>query len=226
MRPGEGRRTLPQPRLPSEPSVSGHRAARAGRGLRGREGTHFHGEQRGQAAHSQTAAAARGEGASVMQSWCEQGGALGKKAAGTSSPRTPLRAGLSAATGLGVPGHGVVLPGASPAPPLSPPLPPPRPRGAHLSGTQEIKPSSGQRPPKPWPVAAGGEAAGGRVWQMPAALPGPEAGARHRQGWQLGSLGSSQISVRASAGTRPRFLPLLTRMKPSASLLLPTPTQI
>lgn len=47
-----------------------------------------------------------------------------------------------------------------------------------------------------------------------------------RAGWHLGSLGSSQISVRASAGTRPRFLPLLTRMKPSASLLLATPTQI
>ena len=57
-------------------------------------------------------------------------------------------------------------------------------------------------------------------------FPGPEARARHGQGWQLGSLGNAQISVRASAGTRPRFLPLLTRMKPSASLLLPTPTQI
>lgn len=42
----------------------------------------------------------------------------------------------------------------------------------------------------------------------------------------LASLGSAQISVRASAGTRPRFLPLLTRMKPSTSLLRPTPTQI
>jgi hypothetical protein len=56
--------------------------------------------------------------------------------------------------------------------------------------------------------------------------PGPEARARHGPGWQLGSLGSHQTSVRALAGTKPRFLPLLTRMKPSASLLLPTPTQI
>lgn len=61
---------------------------------------------------------------------------------------------------------------------------------------------------------------------MPAPLLGPEARGWAQAGWLLGALGSSQISVRASAGTRPRFLPLLTRMKPSASLVLPTPTQI
>lgn len=61
---------------------------------------------------------------------------------------------------------------------------------------------------------------------MPTPPLGPEAKARHGQGWHLGSLGSTQISVSTSAGTRPRFLPLLTRMNPSVSLLLPTPTQI
>lgn len=61
---------------------------------------------------------------------------------------------------------------------------------------------------------------------MPAPLLGPEARGWAQAGCLLGALGSSQISVRASAGTRPRFLPLLTRMKPSASLVLPTPTQI
>lgn len=38
----------------------------------------------------------------------------------------PLRAGLSTATGLGVPGHGVVLPGAPPSPPHSLLLPHPQ----------------------------------------------------------------------------------------------------
>lgn len=113
--------------------------------------------------------------------------------------------------------------------PLSPPSSCPSPRGATPSGhlgTQEIKPSSVQKAPKCRGVAPRREAGGRRVWADACSPPGPEARARHGQGWHLASLGSSQISVRASAGTKPRFLPLLTRMKPSASLLLPAPTQI
>lgn len=87
-------------------------------------------------------------------------------------------------------------------------------------------PHPGQILPKPWWVAPGRGAEGGGVWtRVPPPTPGQKQGPGLGRGG-VGSLGSSQISVRASAGTRPRFLPLLTRMKPSASLLLPTPTQI
>lgn len=161
-----------------------------------------------------------------MQSWRGHRRLWGRSSRDVPS-RMSLRAGLSTASGLGVPGHRVVLPGAPPSP--HPLLPHPQDPEEHIFLTpwdREMEPSSVQEPRKPWRWPLGERRREGARGQKPAPLPGPEARARHRQGWHLGSPGSAQISVRASAGTRPRFLPLLTRMKPSASLLLPTPTQI
>lgn len=147
-----------------------------------------------------------------------------------SSPGTPPCPGLHSARQLGSGVWAVAGPTWSfPVPSHVPSSLTPKSRGASPSGylgTPKIKPSSVQKAPKSWgvtPRRGGGRKSVGRCLFL---FPGPEARARHGQGWQLGSLGNAQISVRASAGTRPRFLPLLTRMKPSASLLLPTPTQI
>lgn len=160
---------------------------------------------------------------SGMQRWCGCGKALWTKQQ-DSSPGMPPSPGLHSAWQLDVRAWAGPTWSFPHSLPLSPPSSSPSPRGATPSGqlgTQEIKPSSVQKAPKSRGVAPRKEAEGRCLFPSRARSKG-QAWA----GWHLGSLGSSQISVRASAGTKPRFLPLLTRMKPSASLLLPTPTQI
>lgn len=68
----------------------------------------------------------------------------------------------------------------------------------------------------------------GRVWPECSL---PSQARSKSQAWAgvasgFSQMGFCQISAKESAGTKPRFLPLLTRMKPSLSLLLLTPTQI